>query len=38
MLNDLNVTVSDIDIDGASDGIVANVSGAGGIVDTFVLG
>jgi hypothetical protein len=38
VLNDLNVNVSDIDIDVASDGIVVNVLGAGGIADTFVLG
>ena len=37
VLNDLNVNVSDIEIEVADGGIVVNVLGAGGIVDTFVL-
>ena len=38
VLNDLNVNVSDIDIDVANDGIVITVLGAGGIADTIVIG
>ena len=37
LLNNLNVNVSDIDIDVASDGIVITVLGTGGIVDTINL-
>lgn len=37
LLNDLNVNVSDIEINVANDGIVVTVLGAGGIVDTINL-
>ena len=38
VLNDLNVNVSDIDIEVADGGIVVTILGAGGILDTIVLG
>jgi hypothetical protein len=37
VLNDLNVNVSDIEINVANDGIVVTVLGTGGIIDTITL-
>jgi len=37
VLNDLNINVSDIEVNVANDGIVVTVLGAGGIVDTINL-
>ena len=37
VLNNLNVNISDIDIELAEEGIVITVLGAGGIVDTITL-
>ena len=37
ILNDLNVNVSDIEINVANDGIVITVLGTGGLVDTITL-